>query len=269
MRVIVTRPAAQAQDWLQRLREAGIDACALPLVDVDAPVDPAPLQAAWRGLSQRQLAMFVSPNAVEHFFAARPPGVEWPQGAGAADPAAQPQPVLAAAPGPGTAAALHARGVPPACIVAPPADAASFDSEALWAVIGARDWRGAGVLLVRGDGGRDWLASRLREAGAQVEVLAAYRRKAPSPDAAARALLDEALADPAAHLWWFSSSQAIDHLAALAPPGQDWSRAQALVTHPRIGERARRLGLGRVLEARPLADEVLAVIGRSIESPLR
>ena len=34
-----------------------------------APVDVAPVEAAWRALPQRALVFFVSANAVQHFFA--------------------------------------------------------------------------------------------------------------------------------------------------------------------------------------------------------
>jgi hypothetical protein len=44
----------------------------------------------------------------------------------------------------------------------------------------------------------------------------------------------------------FSSSEAIDHLDALAP-GADWRAGRALASHPRIAERAQALGFGAVI----------------------
>ena len=41
MRVIVSRPAAQAAGWVERLREAGHDAVALPLPIISVPVHTA------------------------------------------------------------------------------------------------------------------------------------------------------------------------------------------------------------------------------------
>jgi uroporphyrinogen-III synthase len=115
MRVLVTRPAAQARDWVERLHAEGIDAAALPLIEI-AGVDGAPLQAAWRGLEGLALVMFVSPNAVAHFFAARPADAAWPQA------------LLAASPGPATTQALLGAGVLQPQIVEPAADAPQFDS---------------------------------------------------------------------------------------------------------------------------------------------
>jgi uroporphyrinogen-III synthase len=251
--ILVTRPAAQAVEWVARLQARGLQAEALPLIGIDAVDDPAPLVAAWRGLATRRLAVFVSPNSVRHFFAARPRDAAWPTT------------TLAASPGPGTTQALRDAGVPADCLIEPAADAAQFDSESLWVELAPHDWAGREVLLVRGDGGRDWLADQLRGCGARVEQLAAYRRCAPRFDAAQRLLLERALCEPASVLWFFSSSEAIDHLeeaiARMLPmPATRWPEASALATHPRIAERARSLGIVRVLQARPAFDAVVACI---------
>lgn len=250
MRVIVTRPAAQAAVWVLRLRAEQIDAVALPLIGVAPAADAAAVESAWAKLALQRLVVFVSPNAVEHFFALRPAGARWPAG------------VLAGSPGPGTTRSLLDLGVPAAQTVAPAADAPQFDSEALWQQLATQDWQGAGVLIVRGDGGRDWLADTLRGRGAQVAHVAAYRREAPVFDAAQRALLATALHEPASHLWYFSSSEAIDHLARIAAACEPtrWADACALATHPRIAARARQLGIGRVLESRPPLEAVVACI---------
>jgi len=253
MRVLVTRPAAQAHEWLQRLHAAGIDAAALPLISIAPLADLAPLQAAWAGLSQWRMLMFVSPNAAEQFFAAQPAGAAWPEG------------IIAASPGPGTTRALQALGVPAARIIAPALEAPQFDSEALWAQLSAMPWRGVEVLIVRGESGRDWLAQRLRDSGAKVDELAVYHRGPPAWNDAEQRICAEALRDPRGHLWWFSSSEAIDRLAEQADG--DWQAARALATHPRIAASARHLGFGEVLQARPTADDVMAAIQRSLQSP--
>jgi len=247
MKLLVTRPADQALEWTVRLQERGIDAAALPLIGIQPAPDGAAVAAAWATLAGMSLVVFVSPNAAEQFFALRPAGLAWPAG------------VLAGSPGPGTTRTLRALGVPASAIAAPAHDAAQFDSEALWAQLSARDWSGRQVLIVRGDGGRDWLARTLNEHGAQVATVAAYRRAAPVFDVPQRALLAAALAAPQQHLWFFSSSEAIDHLDA-ATPGAHWRAARALATHPRIAERARALGLGTVLRCRPEFDAVVACI---------
>ena len=253
MRVIVTRPAAQAADWVSQLRANAIDAVALPLIGIAPVVDPAELRAAWRALPAQQLAVFVSPNAAEQFFAQRPPGAAWPPG------------LFAGSPGPGTTRVLVGLGVPAAQVIEPASDAPQFDSESLWAQLRTRAWQGRQVLIVRGDSGRDWLAQTLQDAGAQVGHVSAYRRVSPSFDGEFAELLQAALDRPEAHLWFFSSSEAIDNLAAAAPPGAAWCAAGAIATHPRIAARARQLGFARVTEARPSLAAVIACI-QSIRS---
>ena len=260
MRVLVTRPAAQAAQWVTRLQAHGVDAWALPLLAIESASDAAPVHAAWAGLSACQLIVFVSPNAVDQFFAHRPQ-------AGPAQPS-EPQPwpatVRVASPGPGTTHTLRGWGVPEAQILEPAADAAQFDSESLWLRLQRHDWRGASVLIVRGEGGgRDWLGATLTDHGAQVRHLAAYRRTAPVFCAADESVLSAALAAPAAHLWLFSSSQAIDHLEQIQTrlqPDATWAQACALATHPRIEQRARQLGFGHLQASRPALAAVLACI---------
>jgi uroporphyrinogen-III synthase len=251
MRLIVTRPAAQAAEWVEALHLHGVDAVALPLIGIFPPRDAAPVGAAWNRLATQRLVMFVSPNAAEQFFALRPAGLDWP-------PA-----TLAGSPGPGTSRVLRALGVPGACIAEPRSDAAQFDSESLWEQLRGRDWHDAEVLIVRGESGRDWLADRLREAGARVGFVTAYERAAPVLAAADREMLNAALAEPAGHAWMFSSSESIDQLLALAP-SVDWRHARALATHPRIAARAREAGFGAVHECRPALDAVVACL-QSIE----
>ena len=250
LRVIVTRPAAQAVDWVERLRARGIDAFALPLIGISPVADRSALRGAWDRLAALRLVVFVSPNAAQHFMAERPDGCAWPPG------------TRAGSPGPGTTRVLVGLGVPLQCVVEPASDAAQFDSESLWLQLEAHDWQGADVLIVRGDGGRDWLADTLRGHGAAVSFVQAYRRTGPQFDAAELALLREAVVRPAKHLWLFSSSEAIDHLAGInaLAPAPDWSGARAIATHPRIAERAKALGFTEVTQARPTLDALVACI---------
>ncbi len=250
MLAIVTRPPAQAAAWVAQLQALGVGAQALPLIGIAPPADPLPLRAAWGGLAAMALVVFVSPNAVQHFFAERPAPLAWPAG------------TLAASTGPGTTAALRAAGLAGAQIVEPAADAPSFDSEALWARLREQPWAGRQVLVVRGEDGRDWLAGTLTERGATVHFVAAYRRLPPQLSAAGRALLHAALAAPQAHLWLFSSSEALGHLHRLQP-GADWSASLAAASHPRIAQTARDAGFGSVRLVAPTAEAVAALLGQA------
>jgi len=245
-RLLVTRPAAQAEEWVAGLQAQGLDAVALPLIAISADVDHVALRRAWQDLALYRMLVFVSPNAVQQFFSHRPEGQVWPAS------------TLAATVGPGSSRALRQAGVPAELVREPAADAQSFDSESLWQELAPLDWQGARVLLVRGDGGREWLGERLRERGAAVDAVQSYSRALPVLDAQQQLLLDEALAAPQAHVWLLSSAEAIANLVALAAPGIDWSGARAVVTHERIAERALAQGFGRVVLALPKLHTVAA-----------
>jgi len=247
MRVIVTRPAAQAATWVGALAGHGIDAVALPLIGIAPPVDRDAVAHAWRELAGHALAVFVSPNAADEFFAMRPPAAAWPEG------------TIAASVGPGTTQTLMRHGVPADRVAEPAHDSTQFDSEALWQRLSHEDWRGRSALIVRGDGGRDWLADTLRSNGATVSFVAAYRRVAPELWGDERELLTQALARPAEHLWFFSSSEAISNLVAAEPQAR-WAAARAVATHPRIAQRARDCGFGVVCESPPTLEGVVACI---------
>jgi uroporphyrinogen-III synthase len=88
----------------------------------------------------------------------------------------------------------------------------------------------------------------------------------PVLEPAQQALLAQALAQPAQHLWLLSSSEAVGHLTRLAP-GADWSASQALASHARIAASACALGFGRVREVAPAREAVLqALRALSIQS---
>lgn len=257
MRILVTRPAAQSEEWVTQLRRSGLDAVALPLIKIAAPDDLGPVHQAWSELPSRRLVCFVSPNAVECFFSLRTALTAWPAS------------LQAASPGPGTSAVLRRCGVSSHLIIEPAADAPQFDSESLWAVLQSQIWARASVLVVRGDGGRDWLADQLREAGAEVNFVSAYRRVAPRFNAPALVLLEAALALPQRHLWFFSSSEAVANLMEapqLESLGMDWARGMAVATHPRIADNVKAAGFGTVLTCRPTLEAVVAEVRACIQS---
>lgn len=248
---------------MQALQAHGLQAEALSLIEIAAQPETLSLQQAWRDIRSYAALMFVSGNAVDGFFTSNRAAALLQSAQAAPDSIADSRPRFLA-PGPGTVAALRHAGVPEVLIDAPAADAGQFDSEALWAVIGQRPWQGQRVLILRGQGagnvgpggaGRDWLAQQFAAAGARVDVLAVYQRRAPVFTATQRQRIEAAAHDGS--VWLLSSSEALTHL-----PAGDWSRARAVATHPRIAEAARAAGWGVVVQSRP---EVADVVG-SIES---
>jgi uroporphyrinogen-III synthase len=266
MRVIVTRPEREARACVESLVERGLDAISFPLIDIRPVADAAPVRAAWARLGYYAALMFVSGAAVDYFFALKP--------AGAGMSSAPNAPGMRFwGPGPGTAAALQRQGVERDRVDVPARDAGQFDSEALWDVVQTQVKPGDRVLVVRGGDaprhedapgsggsaghGREWLAQRLQQSGAQVEFVQAYWRGAPVLGEAQCIIGREAATDGS--VWLFTSAQAIANLRVCLPH-QSWAGARAVATHPRIAAAARVAGFGVVWESRPGISELLASI---------
>jgi uroporphyrinogen-III synthase len=122
--------------------------------------------------------------------------------------------------------------------------ATTFDSEGLLALPLLADVRGRRVVIFRGDGGREALPEALRSRGAEVDVVACYRRAAPSSVAG----LDEAFAAGRIDAVTLTSSEGIDNLWQRLAEGARaaWRRCPSFVPHPRIATHARQLGLAVV-----------------------
>ena len=104
------------------------------------------------------------------------------------------------------------------------------------------------VLILRGEGGREFLAERLRSQGVSVDYLPLYRRVLPqyAPGELSRQVRAERLNGLVV-----SSGQGFEHLLQLA--GDDWSalaRLPLFVPSPRVAEQARAAGAQIVVDCR-------------------
>jgi len=272
--VIVTRPARDAAQWVKTLTNSGFEALALPLIEIGPMLGSADIKAfqkTWQHFDEYAACMFVSANAVHYFFKQIRAAGQLNRAQLAINNIAN-EPINSfpfgmrfLAPGPGTAAALLAVGLPAAQIDSPPPDAGQFDSEALWQLVGQRDWQGKRVLVLRGQtsgaasqaaAGREWLAQQLLAAGALVDMLSVYQRFAPE-------LTDSQMQQAQAasrngSVWLFSSSEAVANLIQQPPLARvDWRLARALATHPRIAQTLHSTGWGVVQESRPILADIV------------
>ncbi|WGS50783.1 fused uroporphyrinogen-III synthase HemD/membrane protein HemX [Paraburkholderia sp. D15] len=245
--VVVTRPAGQSAELFARLAEAGIATLEFPLIDIAPVLDAEPLRAALASLERYALVVFVSPNAIDQAFAQS--GAIWPHAL----------PIGVVGPGSVKALARHGVAAPAYTVISPPSgsdeDTARFDSEGLFAALegalGETSFEGKRVLIVRGDGGREWLAERLREAGAEVETVAAYRRLVPEPSIGGWARVHELLAGQP-HAWLLTSSEGVRNLHELAQEHLTageiaaLKRATLVTPHPRIAQTARALAFDSI-----------------------
>lgn len=149
------------------LRGLGVEPVTCVVLEEHPPPDAAALKAAADSLDQFDWVICSSVRAVNAIAAAR--SRPWPAG------------VHTAAVGARTANALVNAGAVPMPIVG-----AGDGADALWAILSTRRWQGARVLLPGDPGGRPELGRSLREAGAVVEEVEAYRM-VPRPDDRIRA----------------------------------------------------------------------------------
>jgi uroporphyrinogen-III synthase len=191
-----------------------------PLLDISPPADPRSLQASLAHLADFDLAIFISPNAVQY-------GMGSIQQAGGL-----PAGMRVATVGQGSAKALRDAGV--AEIIAPQNGS---DSEALLALPPLQNVQGWKVAIFRGDGGRELLGDTLRQRGATVEYLTCYQRSK------ARQSID-ALRNPLPDAITLSSSEALTHLWEMLDTSAkaQMARVALFVPHARIAALAGQQG---------------------------
>ncbi|MBI3129553.1 MAG: uroporphyrinogen-III synthase [Candidatus Tectomicrobia bacterium] len=200
-RIVVTRPAGQAGSFASLLEEMGAEPVVAPLVEIGPPEDWAPLDAAIGRLNCYHWVIFTSANGVI-YFAER-------LAAAGKDAGAVPSRSRIMAIGPATAKAVEAS-------LCRRADAmpAQFVAEGILALLNGEDMRGKRVLIPRAAEAREILPDTLRERGAEVDVVHAYRTL-PAPPEASESLRRE-LAGGRIDMVAFTSSSTV------------WSFARAL-----------------------------------------
>ena len=113
MKLVLTRPEAEAPAWTQALTQAGHQVLCLPLLAFGPAPQSQALTQVWQSAHTFHAAMFVSSQAVRSFFAARPKHLVWPSRCWAT--------------GPGTRVALLQAGVQTEQIDMPDANAAQLE----------------------------------------------------------------------------------------------------------------------------------------------
>lgn len=203
----------------------------LPTIAILPPEDPRPLEEAARELGRYWLLILTSANAVEPLFEALERAGRDVRALGG---------LRLCAVGPGTAAAMAARG----CAL----DLVAEDhrAEGLLALLPADEVRGQRVLLPRAAVGREVLPEVLRERGALVDVVTAYRTGLPAPEEtrAGVAAIERGEVD----VLTFTSPSTVQNLALL------------------LGERMGALCRGRVVVAiGPVAAEACRRLGLAVD----
>ncbi|MEO8628221.1 MAG: uroporphyrinogen-III synthase [Betaproteobacteria bacterium] len=221
--VLITRPAQQAGRLAALIRDAGGEPIVFPAIAILPPADGSRAANLLHSAATFQLAIFISPIAVEQAYALLA--------------AAWPETLATAAIGEATSIALRGHGVQNVIV---PNDGS--DSEALLARPELTNVAGQRILIVRGEGGRERLAEALRRRGADVVYAECYRRRQPQADPG------ELLARwerGALHAVTVMSSETLDNFwNMIGPRGQElFGRTPLFMPHASIAEHAADLGL--------------------------
>ena len=259
--IIVTRPAGQARQLIEVLTRAieasGVgkrslpEILSLPLLTIVPKSDGHLADHIATTLSDADLAIFVSPNAIESVM--RLLERDWQDFSKKIIPIG----VM----GGSSHLALKNHGVgsednPTPIII--PGNNENWDSEGLWKELQSLkwNWQGKKVVIFKGEGGRDWLADTLKKAGATVEAISTYTRVPLDIDNPSWQLVREM--DLSKSLWLLTSSEAVRYLGEVMKDQftQSLNVASALCPHHNIADAAEMIGFGEVFTSEP-GDEAL------------
>src|SRR4051794_36159265 len=166
-RIVVTRARAQAGVFTRALEELGAAAVEFATIEIVPPASYAPLDEAIGKLETYDWIVFTSVNGVD-FFSARLKHLS----------RALNGRLRAAAIGPETAKAVEAFGLKPEVVPD------EYRAEAILGKLRPEEMRGRKVLVPRAAEARDVLIRTLREWGAEVDVIEAYRTVVTTDDPA-------------------------------------------------------------------------------------
>jgi len=167
--IVVTRPRAQAEGFVQALEDLGADVLPYPTIEIVDPQTWEPVDAAIEGLERFDWVVFTSVNGVERFLDRM---LERGKDARALHGA------RLAAVGPATGEALRRRSLSVDVIPG------EYRAEGVAAAMSQFELRGASVLLPRASAARDVLPKMLSGQGAEVEEVHVYDTVPARRDAA-------------------------------------------------------------------------------------
>jgi uroporphyrinogen III methyltransferase / synthase len=229
-RIVVTRATQQAPILSEKLRELGADAIEMPATQI-ARLDLAPLRTSIDAISDYDWLIFTSQNAVAIF---------WEQLLGRGKDSRALAGLRIAAVGPATAGALLEHGITVDVIPE------RFVAEGLLESMREReDVAGGKVLYVTAEGARDVLPAGLREIGANLVIVEAYRT---IPDGAGAEKLARAIEAGKVDLATFTSASAVrGYIEAV---GEDLAlRIPAASIGPQTSDALREAGIEVEAEA--------------------
>jgi uroporphyrinogen-III synthase len=238
MRVLVTRPAHQAENLCRLITAQGDIAVRFPTLAIVEAEDLDAIQRTLTQLDSFDWLIFISSNAVNFALKAN-------SGKIAKFEARQ-----IAAIGKATAEALKQSGL---SVTVMPED---YRSEALLALPAMQLTQGQKVLIVRGAGGREQLANTLRDRGAEVCYLNVYKRTIPNIDNNA---VIELLEQQRLDIITVTSVETLQNLLIMldAKHHSQLFDLPLIVVSDRIKQAASEMGFKRIAVANSPSDEAI------------
>lgn len=227
--IVVTRPAAQSRPLAERITAAGGRVILFPVLEIQPTTQPDAFWTIVDTIEAFDLAVFISPNAVERAMTLIEARRRWP---------AQ---LAVAAIGGATAKALARHGINRAIVPERYDSEALLDLDVLKAIAGRR------VVIFRGEGGRELLGEALAARGAAVSYAECYRRVRPDTDVAP---LLEAWHNRALDALTMTSSEGLRNFIGMVGmhAGPSLAATPLFVPHPRIARTARAAGMSVIIE---------------------
>lgn len=222
LRTLITRPLHQAQDLAIQTQSLGGSVIHFPTLEIVGPKNIKKVILGVKKLNQYDWIIFISPNAV--FKTAAHIHSIWPS---------WPKNLKTFATGPGTALSLKKNNLP--CDNYPEKD---FNGVGLFNLMTLQNIKQKKILIIKGVGGRHYLAKNLEKRGAQIDNLNVYKRALPKIDTS------HIPHQEAIDVIICTSHSGLKNLVSLLYPyWQDTLfQKQLLVISPRLADSAKKLG---------------------------
>ncbi|MBI2985742.1 MAG: uroporphyrinogen-III synthase [Deltaproteobacteria bacterium] len=196
-RIVITRARSQASAFARALEGLGAEVVEFPTIEILPPTSYDPLDQSIREIHSYHWIIFTSVNGVAHFFA------RWQQ---LQRQLQDLKGIKVAAIGPETAKGLESVGLRADLVPQ------EFRAEAILGELKPDEVRGKRILLPRAAQARDVLPNTLRQWGAEVDVIEAYRTVAAKGKAGR---LEELVRGNGIDMITFTSSSTVSNFAAL------------------------------------------------------
>lgn len=222
------------------IEQQGWEAIRFPLIEIQASSISAQEQMRLHNLDQYQLVFFISANAVNFALPLFNGKME------------QLQKTVCIAVGKASYTALKAYGIKQVLV-----PEQGFNSEAILAMAEVQDLHGQSCLIIRGAGGRGFLADSLRERGARVHYLQVYQRAMPMVDSH---LLNAYIRQNALAAILIYSGDALKNLLQMLTKeklNKNLLNTPIVVISPRVRDLARNIGFKNIIIAAEASDAAM------------